>query len=148
MISFPSSRRAAAPWWSKRDIQNWQQETSSYPDIAEAKIQADEYLVAMSKERGARDDSLFQAISLRPSWLITGPATGRVKLGKTPSLGQVKIADVAAVAVALLARDDTNGWYDLVEGSDGVEEAVDMCVRGGVNCFEGENVERILELYF
>lgn len=70
-----------------------------------------------------------------------------MKLGKTPSLGQVKIADVAAVAVSLLARDDTDGWYDLVEGSDSVEKAVDMCVENGVNCFEGEDIERILNLY-
>ncbi|OGE53341.1 hypothetical protein PENARI_c008G11676 [Penicillium arizonense] len=126
MISFPAARRAAAPWWGKRDIQNWQQETKSYPDIAEAKTQADEYLVAMTKEREARGGPPFQAISLRPSWLLTGPATGRVKLGKTPSLGQVKIADVAAVGVSLLARNDTNGWYDLVEGSDSVDKAVDI----------------------
>lgn len=65
IISFPSSRRNAAPWWGKRDIQNWQEEITTYPDIAEAKIQADEYLVAMNK---ARESHLsFQPVSLRPS---------------------------------------------------------------------------------
>lgn len=124
------------------DIQNWQQEINSYPDIAEAKIQADEYLVAMSKARESRFGSPLQAISLRPSWLRTGPPTGRVKLGKTSALGQVNIADVAAVGVSLLARNDTSGWYDLVQGSDTVENAVDMCVKNEVNCIEGEDLDR------
>ena len=142
MLSFPSSRRSAAPWWGKSDIQNWQQEINSYPDIAEAKIQADEYLVAMSKARESSSGSPFQAISLRPSWLRTGPPMGRVKLGKTPALGQVNIADVAAVGVSLLARNDTSGWYDLVQGSDTVENAVDMCVKNEINCIEGEDLDR------
>lgn len=146
MISFPSSRRNAAPWWTKKDTQNWQHEVNAYPDIAEAKIQADEYLVAMSKARESRSGSPFQAISLRPSWLRTGPPTGRVTLGKTPALGQVNIADVAAVGVSLLARNDTSGWYDLVEGSDTVETAVDMCVNNKVNCIEGEDLDRIFAL--
>lgn len=146
MVSFPSSRRRAAPWWGKKDTHNWKQEVNAYPDIAEAKIQADEYLVAMSKARESRSGSPFQAISLRPSWLRTGPPTDRVNLGKTPALGQVNIADVAAVGVSLLARNDTTGWYDLVEGSDTVETAVDMCVKNEVNCIEGEDLDRILAL--
>jgi hypothetical protein len=146
MISFPSSRRNAALWWGKQDVQNWQKEISSYPDIADAKIQADEYLVAMAKARELRLGLPFQAISLRPSWLLTGPSTGRVKLGRTPALGQVKILDVAAVATSLLARDDTNGWYDLVQGDDCIEHAVEMCVKEGIDCFEGEDLQRILGL--
>lgn len=146
MISFPSSRRKPAPWWGKKDTQDWQREVSAYPDVAEAKIQADEYLVAMSKARESRSGSPFQAISLRPSWLRTGPPTGRVNLGMTPALGQVNIADVAAVGVTLLARNDTSGWYDLVEGSDTVETAVDMCVENKVNCIEGEDLDRIMAL--
>ncbi|KAJ6013225.1 hypothetical protein N7540_007816 [Penicillium herquei] len=140
MISFPSSRRRAAPWWGKEDIRNWQQEVNSFPDIAEAKIQADEYLVAMSKARESRSGSPFQAISLRPSWLRTGAPTGRVNLGKTYALGQVNILDVAAVGVSLLARNDTSGWYDLVEGSDTIESAIEMCVKDEVNFIEGEDI--------
>lgn len=41
--------------------------------------------------------------------------------------GQIKMGDVALVAVSLLARDDTNGWYGLLQGSDSVESAIDIC---------------------
>jgi nucleoside-diphosphate-sugar epimerase len=46
-------------------------------------------------------------------------------------LGHVNIADVAAVAVGLLARDDTIGRYNLVQGDDCVDDAVEMCVTVG-----------------
>lgn len=60
------------------------------------------------------------------------------QLGKTPALGQVNIEDVAAVAVSLLSLDDTHGWYDLVQGDNCVDDEVEMCVREGIDCFEGK----------
>lgn len=56
-----------------------------------------------------------------------GPSTGQVSLGKVRAWGQIKMGDVALVAVSLLARDDTNGWYGLLQGSDSVESAIDIC---------------------
>ncbi|KAL2217442.1 hypothetical protein M432DRAFT_437303 [Thermoascus aurantiacus ATCC 26904] len=146
MISFPASRRRPAPWWDSQDIKMFNEEKSMYPDVAEAKLQADEYLVAMAKAREVRGGPAFQAISLRPSWLLTSPPTGKVQLGKTRSFGQVAIGDVAAVAVSLLSRDDATGWFDLLRGSDEIEEAVDKVIRDKINCIEGEDLDRMYRL--
>ncbi|GKZ38323.1 hypothetical protein AbraIFM66950_010453 [Aspergillus brasiliensis] len=146
LISFPASRRKPAPWWDSRDAKDYTSEKNSYPDIADAKLQSDEYLVAMSRKRNLQDGSGFQAISLRPSWLLTSPGTGRVHLGKTRALGQIPIQDVAAVAVGLISREDTHGWYDLVQGNDQVDEAIDKAVRDGINSIDGEDVEQMYKL--
>ncbi|OJJ68243.1 hypothetical protein ASPBRDRAFT_199375 [Aspergillus brasiliensis CBS 101740] len=146
LISFPASRRKPAPWWDSRDVKDYTSEKNSYPDIADAKLQSDEYLVAMSRKRKLQDSSGFQAISLRPSWLLTSPGTGRVHLGKTRALGQIPIQDVAAVAVGLLSREDTHGWYDLVQGNDRIDEAIDKAVRDGINSIDGENVEEMYKV--
>jgi hypothetical protein len=121
-------------------------EKNSYPDIADAKLQSDEYLIAMSRKRNLQDSSGFQAISLRPSWLLTSPGTGKVHLGKTRALGQIPIQDVAAVAVGLLSREDTHGWYDLVQGNDGIDESIHKAVRDGLNSIDGEDVEEMYKL--
>ncbi|KAF7943966.1 hypothetical protein EAE96_010379 [Botrytis aclada] len=142
MISFPASRRKRAPWWDNTDYQNFLDETRAYPEIAEAKLNADEYLVAMAKQRNDDSPDYFQAISLRPSWLTNAPR-GRVHLGKTKFSGRVSRADVAAVAVSLLSRSDASGWFNLVDGSDDVESAVDNAVHYNLNSIEGEDLEQI-----
>jgi hypothetical protein len=150
MISFPASRRNPAPWWNGKDIADYTSERNAYPEIGDAKIQADEYLVAMAHARRQRDgtesDSTFQAISLRPTWLMTGKGTGRVSLGKTRALGTVAIGDVAGVAVEMLSRDDVSGWFDLVEGGVGIAEAVEGVVEEGIDCVDGEDLERMYAL--
>lgn len=138
-------------------------ERSSYPEIGEAKIQADEYLVAMGHKRGEG----FQAISLRLSWLTSSPtgcvflsapyaidlhkfqlltSKSKVQLGKTHALGQVSRASVANVAVELLSRPDTRGWFDLLQGSVEISEAVEKVVREGVDTIEGEDMEGMWRL--
>ncbi|CEL04940.1 hypothetical protein ASPCAL06064 [Aspergillus calidoustus] len=146
LISFPASRRKPAPWWDSRDVMEYIKEKNSYPDIADAKLQSDEYLIAMSRKRNLQDSSGFQAISLRPSWLLTSPGTGKVHLGKTRALGQIPIQDVAAVAVGLLSREDTHGWYDLIQGNDGIDESIHKAVRDGLNNIDGEDVEEMYKL--
>ncbi|KAL4800380.1 hypothetical protein BDV19DRAFT_384206 [Aspergillus venezuelensis] len=150
LISFPASRRKPAPWWDNRDVKDYIQEKNAYPDIADAKLQSDEYLVAMARKRILQSEgnssSFFQAISLRPSWLLTSPGTGMVHLGKTRALGQIPIQDVAAVAVGLLSRDDTSGWFDLVQGVDEVDEAIQKAVSDGLNSIDGEEVEEMYKL--
>ncbi|PYI03361.1 NAD(P)-binding protein [Aspergillus sclerotiicarbonarius CBS 121057] len=145
MISFPASRRHPAPWWSKQDIASYRAECETYPHIQEAKLQADECLISAARQRELRGGKI-QAISLRPSWLLTSPPTGKVLLGKTPAVGQVSIDDVAAVAVSLLSRNDTNGWVDLVEGDMEIDRAVDALVENKVNSIEGEDVERMCKV--
>lgn len=146
MISFPASRCKPAPWWNARDIQDYTAERDSYPAIADAKIQADQYLVAMANARRVRGGPPFQAISLRPTWLTTGRGTGRVSLGKAGALGNVSIEDTAAVAVEMLRREDVSGWFDLLSGDVGVKDAVDGVVRDKVDCIEGEDVQAMYAL--
>lgn len=122
-ISFPASRRHRAPWWTDEDYLASREETSSSPDIQRAKLEADEFLVRMIKERS------LHGISLRPSWLTNSPATGRVTLGETPSVSQITRSDVAAVAVEILMRDDVKGWLDVVQGTVPVKEAVDSAAK-------------------
>ena len=64
-------------------------------------------------------------------------------MGKTSSRGKVTREDVAAVAAALLDRSDTRGWYDLLQGDDNVESAIDSLVKEGFDGIEGEDLDRI-----
>ncbi|KAJ5112141.1 hypothetical protein N7532_000186 [Penicillium argentinense] len=146
MISFPASRRKPAPWWNQRDIRDYHSESNSYPSVKDAKLQADEYLIAMARQRELRGGPRLQAISLRPSWLLTSPGTGKVKLGKTQALGQLPIGDVASIAVSLLSRNDANGWFDLVQGDVEIDQAVEAVVQNQINCIEGEDLENIYKL--
>jgi hypothetical protein len=66
-----------------------------------------------------------------------------IKLGRTTARGSISREDVASVAAALLARDDTRGWYDLLQGDDGIEKAIDELVKEGFDGIEGEDLERI-----
>ncbi len=59
------------------------------------------------------------------------------------NLQQISRADVAAVAAALLSRDDTRGWYDLLQGDDDIESAIDALVKEGFDGIEGEDLDRI-----
>ena len=111
LISVPASRRGRAPWWTDTDYQNFISERDSYPSIQQAKLEGDEYLVAMANARVSRGGSRFQAICLRPTWMSNNKGMGTVSLGKTAELGNVAREDVAAVAVTLLSRTDTQGWF-------------------------------------
>lgn len=143
MVSYIASRKSRAPWWNEEDWKVAQHVNENVlPSYAKAKIEADEHLAAMTKKRMDGDQS-FQAINLRPGTLTDEPGTGKVKLGKTSSRGKVARADVAAVAVALLDRDDTRGWYDLLQGDDDITSAIDELVQSGHNGQEGEDMEMI-----
>ncbi|MCJ1439182.1 hypothetical protein MMC27_008573 [Xylographa pallens] len=142
MISYIGSRRQRAPWWTDEDWASCQHvNTEVLPHYFAAKVEADECLTALAGGRG-RD---FAAIILRPGNLTDDDATGKVTLGKTRSSGKVSRADVADVAVRLLEKEGVHGWLDLLEGRDGVEEAVEMVVTGKVDCVEGEDVEAMMK---
>lgn len=118
------------------------------PDYCRAKLEADEFMVAMAKKREERDresgaGEKFQSISLRPGPLSDEPAVGKVKLGKTGMEGTVSREDVAIVADRLLARGDTRGWYDLMGGDEPIDEAVERVVREKVDAVEGEDLGKI-----
>lgn len=143
MVSYIASRKSRAPWWNDEDWAAAQHVNEKVlPAYANAKIEADEHFAAMTKKRQDTDKG-FQAINLRPGTLTDDPGTGKVKLGKTSSRGKVSRADVAAVAAALLDRSDTNGWYDLLEGTTDIASAIDELVKGDHNGQEGEDLDRI-----
>ncbi|MCJ1416411.1 hypothetical protein MMC32_002746 [Xylographa parallela] len=142
MISYIGSRRQRAPWWTDEDWASCQHvNTEVLPHYFAAKVEADEYLTVLAEGRG-KD---FAAIILRPGNLTDDNATGRITLGKTRASGKVSRGDVADVAVRLLEKEGAHGWLDLLEGRDGVEEAVDMVVIGKVDCVEGEDVEAMMK---
>lgn len=144
MVSYISSRRNPAPWWSDADkAYAHKTNTESLPHYFKAKVAADEHLVALAHERAQKGDTTFQAINLRPGLLSDDPATGKVWLGKTSTQGKISRAEVAAVAAALLARDDTRGYYDLLEGDTPIEEAIEDLVKTGHDGLQGEDLERI-----
>lgn len=151
LISHIGSRRTKPAWISDDDWAYLTEiNTQVLPDYFKAKIDADEYLTALAEKRNEKDgsDLKAQVILLRPGLLVDTPATGRVDLGKTRrGRGSVSREDVAGVVDALLARDDTGGWYDLLNGDEGIGEAVERVVRDRVDAVEGEDVEGMVKRF-
>ncbi|KAL6251554.1 hypothetical protein RBB50_001763 [Rhinocladiella similis] len=144
MVSYIASRKGYPPWWSEEDKKAADHVNNDVlHNYYLAKVEADEHLEALAKKRLDSGDKAFQAINLRPGTLSDSPGTGKVKMGQTSSRGSVPREDVAAVAAALLSRDDTRGWFDLLEGNDPINEAIDGLVNSGHNGLEGEDLARI-----
>lgn len=143
IISYIASRRNSPSWWTKEDTESANHvNTKVLPGYFAAKVEADEHFAAAAKKRNDKDSS-FQAINLRPGTLKDDPSNGKVLLGKTPARGDVSRESVARVAAALLEREDTRGWYDLINGDEPIEEAVDRLVKEKWDGIEGENLEKI-----
>ncbi len=143
IVSYLASRRNYPPWWTDEDKKSADDLNKSLADYYKAKLAADEHLEALTYKRVSGGDTAFQGINLRPGILDDNPPRGKVQIGKTPARGSVSRADVAAVADALLARDDTRGWFDLLQGDDDIDQAIDKVVKSGHNGLEGEDIERI-----
>ena len=144
MISYIGSRQNRAPWWTDEDWQRAQHTNNEVlPHYHKAEVEADEYLTAMARKRRGSGDQKFQSIILRPGALTDSPPTGKVTLGKTRSFGRIPRADVAAVASTLLDQNDTRGWYDLLQGQEPISVAIERVVNLGLDCFEGEDIDRI-----
>lgn len=146
LVSYNSSRKNKPSWWSDPDWEGAQEvNNGALKNYYIAKVEADEYLQAWAKKRQQKDPG-FQAIDLRPGNLSDEAGTGKVLMGKIPPKGKVPRADVADVAVRLLERDDTNGYFDLLGGDEPVAEAIDRVVSEGIDAFEGEDAQRIYSL--
>lgn len=150
MVSYLGSRKNQPSWipddqWAGIVKTN----TEILPAYAQAKQEADEYMTALAALRKRKPGPAFQAINLRPGILTDEPATRKVDLGITPNArGSVTREDVAIVADRLLARADTEGWIDLVNGAEGVEEAVERVAREKVDAVVGEDVEGMVKRFF
>ncbi|KAH8655194.1 NAD dependent epimerase/dehydratase [Xylariales sp. PMI_506] len=134
MVSFIGSRLKRPSWW---DDANWEEIVKGQQQLQryyEAKIAADEVLYTESKKRPD-----FVGINLRPGLLTDEPA-GNVKLGRlTKARGTSSRASVAHVAAVLLDQPNIkNCWLDMLDGDEKPEEAVERCVRDGVDDAEGE----------
>ncbi|PYH47582.1 uncharacterized protein BP01DRAFT_354788 [Aspergillus saccharolyticus JOP 1030-1] len=153
LVSWIGSRRNQPTWLSNDDWSALQNVfTNVLPAYAKAKLEADEYMTALAAQRkrlvaeGAAQP--LQAINLRPGTLTDTPATRKVDLGKTrKGVDKVTREDVAIVADLLLARDDTDGWYDLLNGDEDVQDAVERVVREKVDALEGEDVEAMVKRF-
>ena len=145
MVSFIASRRAQPPWWSDADQAAAEAARNGVlKNYAAAKVEADECLAAAAAQRGVGD---FQAICLRPGRLTGVEEVERVTLGQTPPQGEVGRRTVAEVAVRLVERGDTRGWYDLLVGEDEVAKAIVKVVRDKIDCVQGEDVEAMKNKY-
>ena len=148
MVSYCSSRRNRAPWWNDDDWAAAQEVNFKVlPHYAAAKIDADECLVSLSTHRRLSMGEPFQDICLRPGTLTDDPATGKVSLGRTRARGKVSRADVAEVAARLLEKEGVRGYFDLLGGEEDINTAIDRCVREGIDCVDGEDLEGIIEKY-
>ena len=144
MVSYIGSRRNRPSWWTDEDWNGAQEvNNGALKNYFAAKVEADEYLAVLAKKKTDAGDKGFQSINLRPGSLTEGEETGKITLGHTRARGAIRRADVAATAAALLERDDTRGWFDLLEGETPIEQAVDEVVTKRIDSFEGEDEERI-----
>jgi nucleoside-diphosphate-sugar epimerase len=146
MVSYNGSRRNKPSWWSDEEWKKYQEvNQGALKNYYIAKVEADEALQAWSKKR-QRNDPAFQAINLRPGTLTDEKGTGRISLGKIHALSKISRADVADVAVRLLERDDTSGYFDLLQGEEATPDAIDRVVSEKIDAFEGEDAHRIYGL--
>lgn len=145
MVSYVASRHGRPSWWNDEDWKAAQHvNTEVLPAYFKAKVEADEHLLALTKKRMDGDkDGKFQMINLRPGTLTDELGTGKVSLGKTQSRGKISREDVARCAVALLERNDTRGYFDLLNGDEAIGEAVQRLVKESHDGTEGEDMQRI-----
>lgn len=147
LVSHIGSRREKPTWMTDDDWAHLQHVSNNVlPAYAKAKLEADEYFTAAAAK--VNPSRPFQAICLRPGLLADTPATGKVQLGKTKGRGSVTREDVAIVADKLLAREDTRGWIDLLNGENGVDEEVERVVKHKVDAVDGEDVQGMVKRFF
>ncbi|RMZ72555.1 nad dependent epimerase dehydratase [Pyrenophora seminiperda CCB06] len=145
-ISYLSSRRGRAPWWTDED---WtaacKVNKEVLPDYYKAKVAADEVLTVLAKDRvaqeekaGVREKERFCGVSLRPGTL-TDEAKGKVEVGRLGARGKTSRGSVADVVVGVLEMEGVRGWVDVVDGGVGVGEALRRYVVEGLDAVEGED---------
>ena len=143
MVSYIASRRGRPAWWNDEDAKAAEHvNTKVLPAYFAAKVEADEHLAALAHQRNQKDKA-FQAICLRPGTLKDRDCSGKVALGKTSARGEVSRETVAKVAAKLLERDDVRGWWDLLEGEDDMDAAIERLAKEGWDGIDGEDLGRI-----
>ena len=151
-ISYLSSRRNRAPWWSDSDWTSAQKvNTEVLPTYFKAKVAADEVLTVLAKQRydeeaknGVEEKDRFHGISLRPGTLSEEKAGG-IKTGKIGTQGKISREVVAKSVVAVLDTENARGWIDLLDGEEDVAEGIRRVVKEGIDAVEGEDLEGMKE---
>ncbi|CAI9632506.1 unnamed protein product [Alternaria burnsii] len=151
-VSYLSSRRGRAPWWNDEDWKAAQKvNTEILPNYFKAKVAADEVLTVLSQDRVAKEekDSVpanerFCGISLRPGTLTEEPA-GKVKMGKIGAGGKTSRATVAESVVGVLEAEGVRGWVDVIDGDEGIKEAVAKYVKESQDAVGGEDLGEMKE---
>lgn len=150
LVSHIGSRATQPSWFTDGDWERMSKVwTSILPAYCKAKWEADQLQTALAAVTKRNDPARkFQSINLRPGTLTDEPASGKVALGQV-SIGERKISrrNVALVADALLAREDTHGWYDLLDGEEPVDDAVERVAKGKIDAVEGEDVDAFVKKF-
>lgn len=136
MVSASCSRQKPAEWWSEEDVKSFEAAWKAIPAYCEAKLAADKFILEEVKRTGWKGEWY----DLRPGMLTDEEGTGKVDLGKAKQQGSVSREDVARVAVELLESQINvqrgGAWLDLVNGEEGVVEAVKRVLVDGVDVRE------------
>lgn len=149
-VSYLSSRRGRPSWWSDKDWEGAQKtNTEVLPTYYKAKVAADEVLTVLARKRAEEEEQRgvaarerFCGISLRPGTLTDG-ASGGVLAGKIGTGGKTSRATVAESVVAVLETEGAKGWVDVVDGEEGVTDAIERLTREGVDSVDEEDVEKM-----
>jgi hypothetical protein len=145
LVSALSVRRGRASWFDDKGFARVSKMNNEVmPVYSKAKLAADETLTVLGEERIAREGGKaggFRYIILRPGGLTLEEPTGRIELGRTRADTTVTRADVADVAARLLGVGGANGWFDLQNGDEDAQTAVERVVKEGINSMDGEDLE-------
>ncbi|KAH8691148.1 hypothetical protein BGW36DRAFT_387775 [Talaromyces proteolyticus] len=150
LISHLGSRKTRPSWFSSADwdrtLKLWD---SILPDYCKAKWEADQLQTALAAVTKRRDPKRrFQSINLRPGTLTDEPATGKVSLGQIP-IGDRNVSreNVAIVADRLLASEDAEGWVDLLNGDEPIDDAVERVAKGKIDAIGDEDVDGMIQKF-
>jgi hypothetical protein len=146
-VSYLSSRRGRASWWSDEDWKAAQKVNNEVlPTYYKAKIAADEVLTVLAKERldeevrkGVEKSERFCGISLRPGTL-TDENAGGVKVGKIGVGGKTSRATTAHAIVAAL-EEGARRWIDVIDGDEDAHKAIANLTQQGVDSVDEEDLE-------
>lgn len=149
-VSYLSSRRGKPSWWTEKDWESAQKVNNEVlPTYYKAKVAADEVLTVLSRERYDEEvkksipiNERFSGISLRPGTL-TDEKAGGVKVGKVGVGGTTSRATVAEAIVATLDTNGVNGWIDLIDGDDDVQNAILDLTKNGVDSADEEDFDKM-----
>lgn len=124
--------KAVPEWYNDEDKERSEGMVKALGPYMDAKLAADHSLVT-ENERRKLDWTI-----VRPGRLAEGEATGKIRAGRVSIAGEIRRADVAGVVARCLVDDGTVGLaFDVLNGDEGVNEAIGRVGKERIDCFEG-----------